>query len=53
MQTLEYLYFADKYKDRKQALINRMEQEKYLLKLSKLMDWIENNKPYSYDAFLR
>ena len=53
MQILEYLYFADKYKDRKQSLINRMEQEKYLLKISKLMDWIENDKSYSYDEFLK
>lgn len=53
MQILEYLYFADKYKDRKEYLMNRMEQEKYLLKISKLMDWIKNDKPYSYDEFLK
>lgn len=53
MQTLEYLYFADKYKDKKQFLLNRIEQEKYSLKISKLTNWIENNKPYTYDKFLK
>lgn len=53
MQTLEYSYFADKYKDKKQFLLNRIEQEKYSLKISKLTNWIENNKPYTYDKFLK
>lgn len=53
MQTLEYLYFTDKYKDKKQFLIKRIEQEQYLLKISKLIDWVENDKTYTYDEFLK
>ncbi len=53
MQTLEYLYFADKYQDKKQFLIRRIEQEQYLLKISKLIDWVENDKPYTYNEFLK
>lgn len=52
-QTLEYLYFADKYKDKKQSIIRRIEQEQYLLKISKLMDWVENDNPYTYNEFLK
>lgn len=52
-QTLEYLYFADKYKEKKQYLINRIEQENYLLRISKLEDWIENDRPYTYKEFLK
>ena len=53
IQTLECLYLADKYKDKKQFLINRINQEKYLRKISKLIDWVENDKPYTYDTFLK
>ncbi len=52
-QTLEYLYFADKYKEKKQYIIKRIEQENYLLKISKLIDWIKNDKSYTYDEFLK
>lgn len=51
-QTLEYLYFADKYKDKKQFLINRMEQENYSNRLSKLINWVKNDKPYTYNEFI-
>lgn len=53
IQTLEYLYFADKYQDKKQFLIRRIEQEQYLLKISKLIDWVENDKLYTYNEFLK
>lgn len=53
MQTLEYLYFADKYKDKKQFLINRIEQEKYLIKISRLIDWVEEDNKLTYDEFLK
>lgn len=53
IQTLEYLYLADKYKDKKQFLMKRISQEKYLQKISKLIDWVENDKPYTYDTFLK
>lgn len=53
MQTLEYLYFADKYTDKKQFLINRIEQEEYLSKISKLIDWVEKNNKLTYDEFLK
>ncbi len=52
-QTLEYLYLSDKYKDKKQFLMNRINQEKYLQKISKLIDWVENDKPYTYEKFLK
>lgn len=52
-QTLEFLYFVDKYKDKKQSLIRRIEQEQYLLKISKLIDWVENDNPYTYNEFLK
>lgn len=52
LQTLEYLYFADKYKDKKQFLLNRIEQENYLNRVSKLTSWVKNNKPYAYNEFL-
>lgn len=53
IQTLEYLYLADKYKDKKQFLMNRIRQENYLQKISKLTDWVENDKTYTYDKFLK
>ena len=53
IQTLEYLYLADKYKDKKQFIMNRISQEKYLQKISKLIDWVENDKPYTYQTFLK
>lgn len=52
-QTLEFLYFVDKYKDKTQSLIRRIEQEQYLLKISKLIDWVENDNPYTYNEFLK
>lgn len=52
-QTLEYLYFADKYKEKKQYLIKRIEQENYLLKISKLIDWVKYDKSYTYNEFLK
>ena len=39
-QTLEYLNLADKYKDKKDALIKRIEKEGYIDKVQKLEDWI-------------
>ena len=51
-QTLEYLYFADKYVDKRQAFMKRIEQEQYLLKLSKLINWAEHNNSYIYEEFL-
>jgi hypothetical protein len=51
-QTLEYLYFADKYVDKRQAFMKRIEQEQYLLKLSKLINWAEHNNSYIYKEFL-
>lgn len=53
IQVLEYLYLADKYKDKKQALINRIKQEQYLLKISRITDWIENDNKYTYEQFLK
>lgn len=51
-QTLEYLYFADKYVDKRQSFMKRIEQEQYLLKLSKLINWAEHNNSYIYKEFL-
>ena len=51
IQTLEYLYLADKYKDKKIFLMKRIKQENYLQKVSKLIDWVENDHSYSYDKF--
>ena len=51
-QTLEYLNLADKYKDKKDALIKRIEKEAYIDKVQKLEDWIINDKPYSYTEYL-
>lgn len=51
-QTLEYLYFADKYKDKKEYLIKRIEKEGYLDKVSKLENWIINDRTYTYKEFL-
>lgn len=51
-QTLEYLNLADKYKDRKEALIKMIEREKYIDKVSKLEDWIINDRKYSYKEYL-
>lgn len=53
MQTLEYLYFADRYKDKKQFLMKRIEQSQYEIKISKLIDWVKNDKPYTYKEFLK
>lgn len=53
MQTLEYLYLADKYKDKKKVLINRINQEAYVLRINKLYNWIENDNPYTYHEFLK
>lgn len=52
-QTLRYLYFADKYRDKKQFIMNRIEQEQYLSKISKLIDWIQNDNYYTYNEFLK
>ncbi len=52
MQTLEYLNFADKYKDKKASLIKRIEQEGYTDKINKLENWVKNDRPYSYKEFL-
>lgn len=52
-QTLEYLYFADKYKDKRKFLITRIEKEDYLNKISKIIYWVKNNRPYTYNEFLR
>lgn len=51
-QTMEYLYFADKYVDKRQALMKRIEQEQYLLKLSKLINWVGHDNSYTYKEFL-
>lgn len=51
-QTLEYLNLADKYKDKKDALIKRIEKEGYIDKVQKLEDWIINDKPCSYTEYL-
>ena len=48
-QTLEYMYLIDKYK--KTALKNRINIENYLSKITKLYDWIDNDKPYTYKEF--
>jgi hypothetical protein len=51
-QTLEYLYFADKYVDKRQAFMKRIEQEQYLLKLSRLINWVGHDNSYTYKEFL-
>ena len=51
-QTMEYLYFADKYVDKRQAFMKRIEQEQYLLKLSKLINWVGHDNSYTYKEFL-
>ena len=51
IQTLEYLHLADKYKDKKKFLMNRISQETYTQRISKLIDWVENDKTYTYDTF--
>ncbi len=51
-QTLEYLNLADKYKSKKNALIKMIEKEGYTDKVSKLENWIINDRPYSYKEFL-
>lgn len=52
IQTLEYLYLADKYKDKKEFIIKRIEQSKYESKISKLIDWVKNDRSYTYKEFL-
>lgn len=52
IQTLEYLNLADKYKNKKSALIKIIEREAYVDKIKKLEDWIINDRPYSYKQFL-
>ena len=47
IQTLEYLYLADKYKDKKDFIIKRIEQSKYESKVSKLIDWVKNDRSYT------
>lgn len=51
-QTLEYLNLADKYKDKKDALIKMIKKKCYIDKVSKLEDWIINDRPYSYKEYL-
>ena len=53
MQTLEYLYFADKYKEKKQFLIKRIEEANYLSRISKLENWVKNDTQYTYKEFLK
>lgn len=52
-QILEYLYLADKYKDKKRFLMNRVYKEKYLSKITKLCNWVEKDSPYTYHEFLK
>ncbi len=51
IQILEYFNFADKYKEKKDALIKMIEKEGYIDKISKLEDWIINDRQYSYKEF--
>ncbi len=51
-QVLEYLYLANQYKDKTEALMIRIQQEKYLSKIEKLCDWVKNDTSYSYHKFL-
>lgn len=50
-QTLEYFTLADKYKDKKESLIKRINKEGYIDKISKLEDWIINDRSYSYKEY--
>lgn len=36
-----------------EKIIKRIESEQYLLRISKLIDWIENDNPYTYNEFLK
>jgi len=36
-----------------EQIYKSIEQEQYLLKISKLIDWVENDKPYTYSKFLQ
>lgn len=51
IQTLEYLYFAYKYKDKRKYILNRINSEKYISKINKLCDWVENDNSYTYKEF--
>lgn len=52
VQTLEFLNLADKYKNKKNALVKIIEKEEYVYRIQKLQDWVINNKSYSYKEFL-
>lgn len=52
IQTLEYLHIADKYEDKRKYLIKMIEKEGYIDKVSKLYDWIKNDKQYTYEEFI-
>ena len=48
-------YNEEKYINRcLESIFNQtMNKETYLQKISKLIDWVENDKPYTYDTFLK
>ena len=52
-QTLEFLYFMEKYPDKKWALLKRNENEDYIDKISKLENWAKNNNSYTYKSFIK
>lgn len=51
-QTLEYLYLADKYKEKRQWILKRINSENYIDKITKLYNWVKNDIPYTYHKFL-
>lgn len=51
-QTLEFLNFADKYQNKKDSILKRIENEHYFNKLAKLENWVKNDKAYNYKSFL-
>ncbi len=48
-------YNEEKYINRcLESIFNQtMNKGTYLQKISKLIDWVENDKPYTYDTFLK
>lgn len=52
-QTIEYFYFADKYKEKKESILKRINTENYNKKIEKLYDWVKNDNKYTYKEYLK
>lgn len=52
-QTIEYFYFADKYTDKKESILKRIDTENYHKKIERLYDWVKNDNKYTYKEYLK